>query len=181
MHRRALLLTALAALAPLSGARAQVAGRAERVTLAAPLTPGDIHVVPADFALYRVLTPETAIRYPIATPGPGRLESGSFTVGRKVEWPSWKPTPEMIARDPAHYAPYADGMPGGPDNPLGARALYLDRPDGTDSLLRIHGTNDPASIGQAVSNGCIRMLNPDVADLYDHTPLGTRVVIHPLP
>ena len=84
----------------------------------------------------------------------------------------------MIRRSPGKYARYAGGMPGGPRNPLGARALYLYR-DGKDTMYRIHGTNEPWSIGENVSSGCIRMFNQDVIDLYDRAPVGTRVVVRP--
>jgi lipoprotein-anchoring transpeptidase ErfK/SrfK len=118
----------------------------------------------------------SAIRYAV---GVGREEAlnfrGSAVIGRKSEWPSWTPTESMIARIPK-YKKYAGGMPGGVANPLGARALYLYR-DGQDTYFRIHGTNEPESIGQAVSSGCIRMLNQDVIDLYTRVPVGAPVVV----
>jgi lipoprotein-anchoring transpeptidase ErfK/SrfK len=92
-----------------------------------------------------------------------------------VEWPSWTPPEEMIERRP-ELAEYAEGMPGGPDNPLGARAMYLYQGK-RDTLYRIHGTNEPDSIGTAASSGCIRMLNEEVIDLYDRVRIGTRVVV----
>jgi lipoprotein-anchoring transpeptidase ErfK/SrfK len=95
----------------------------------------------------------------------------------KRQWPSWHPPVEMQARD-ARAREWRNGMPGGPSNPLGARALYLYR-NGRDTLYRIHGTNEPRSIGRAVSSGCIRLLNADVIDLYDRVPIGTRVVVLP--
>lgn len=85
----------------------------------------------------------------------------------------------MIRRDPDSYAKYSDGMPGGIDNPLGARALYLFDADGRDTYLRIHGTNEPRTIGTAVSNGCARLTNDHVRILYDHVELGTRVELYP--
>jgi lipoprotein-anchoring transpeptidase ErfK/SrfK len=99
------------------------------------------------------------------------------TVARKVEWPTWTPPQEMVDRDP-EAAPFADGMPGGLDNPLGARAMYLFR-GGQDTLYRIHGTNEPSSIGGAVSSGCIRMLNQDIIDLYQRVPKGREVLVLP--
>jgi hypothetical protein len=89
------------------------------------------------------------------------------------------PTNEMIARQPQLYAKWAGGMPGGIDNPLGARALYLFTPERGDTFLRIHGTREPQTIGTAVSNGCTRLVNDQVIDLYERVPLGTRVVLHP--
>ena len=97
----------------------------------------------------------------------------------KKEWPTWRPTKDMIARDPVAYSKFVDNdyiMPGGPNNPLGARALYLFQ-NGVDTYFRIHGTTQPSSIGQSVSNGCIRMLNEHVQDLYDRVPVGTVVTV----
>jgi lipoprotein-anchoring transpeptidase ErfK/SrfK len=90
-------------------------------------------------------------------------------------WPRWLPPIEMTQRD-IKAAVWLNGMPGGPENPLGARALYL-HADNVDTLYRIHGTNEPHSIGKAMSSGCIRMLNQDVAELFDQVPVGTRVVV----
>ncbi len=119
-----------------------------------------------------------AIRYGVGV-GRGRLyHAGTFTVERKAEWPRWRPTPAMIRRDPERYEPYADGMPGGRDNPLGARALYLYDEHGRDTYLRIHGTNQPRTIGSAVSNGCARLVNEDIIDLYPRVKMGARVVLH---
>lgn len=198
MNRRH-LLTTLAALPMLS---APALLRAQPATMAAPapataaplppiapqffptevsvrseFAPGSIIVVSQQFFLYHIIAPRKAVRYGVAV---GRAElvfRGQAEVGRKVEWPSWKPTPEMIARSPARYARYADGMPGGPKNPLGARALYLYQ-NGRDTAIRIHGTTEPESIGHAVSNGCIRMVNEHVIALYDAVPLGTPVMMY---
>ncbi len=135
---------------------------------------GQIHIVPQTRFLYLTLGNATAIRYGVAIGRESLRYSGESVVGRKVEWPSWRPTPEMIARNPDAYARYADGMPGGPSNPLGARALYLYQ-NGYDTAIRIHGTTEPQSIGKAVSNGCFRMYNSHVVDLYDRVPMGTPV------
>ena len=94
----------------------------------------------------------------------------------KAKWPTWTPTPEMLAIH-ENYKQWATGMPGGPDNPLGARAMYLIQADGTDQQFRIHGTPAPSTIGQASTSGCFRMLNIDVIDLYDRVNIGTRVVV----
>ena len=148
------------------------------VRLDAGLSPGEIHVLPNRFQLYWTLADGEAIRFAIGVGRPGLYHAGRFVVGDKREWPSWKPTPAMIERDPAAYARYADGMPGGPDNPLGARALYLFDEAGRDTFLRIHGTNDPRTIGTAVSNGCARLTNDHIVLLYDLVPIGTRVFLY---
>lgn len=140
---------------------------------------GEIHVVPDTFMLYWTLPGGRAIRYMVGIGRPGLYEAGEFYVGAKKEWPSWTPTPEMIERDPESYAQFADGVPGGVDNPLGARALYLFQPGRGDTFLRIHGTDAPATIGTAVSNGCARLVNDQVVDLYNRVPLDTRVVLYP--
>jgi lipoprotein-anchoring transpeptidase ErfK/SrfK len=101
--------------------------------------------------------------------------AGIAKIGRKVEWPVWTPPRSMVARKP-ELARWAGGMPGGPENPLGARAIYLFA-GGRDTLFRIHGTNEPWSIGQAASSGCIRMLNNEVTALYDEVRLGDKVIV----
>ena len=97
-------------------------------------------------------------------------------VGRKAEWPGWTPPKEMIARERVKGRILPAFMEGGPENPLGARALYLYR-NGADSMFRIHGTNQPWTIGQNMSSGCIRMMNEDVTDLYERADRGTKVVV----
>ncbi|ARE39123.1 ErfK/YbiS/YcfS/YnhG family protein/Tat domain protein [Rhodovulum sp. P5] len=141
--------------------------------------PNEIHVVARDHALYWTLPKNRAFRYPVAVGRDGLYEPGVFYVGAKKEWPKWKPTPEMIERDPRAYKRYEDGMPGGPGNPLGARAIYLFTEGGADSMLRIHGTNDLSGLGRSVSNGCVRMANSHVTHLYEQVPMHTRVVLHP--
>lgn len=142
------------------------------------LAVGSIIVVSDRFFLYHIIAPGVARRYGVAV---GRSElqfRGQAVVGRKVEWPSWRPTPEMVARSPGHYAQYAtSGMPGGPRNPLGARAMYLFQ-NGHDTAIRIHGTTEPSSIGHAVSNGCLRMVNDHVIELYAQVPIGTPVTVY---
>jgi lipoprotein-anchoring transpeptidase ErfK/SrfK len=138
--------------------------------------PGTIVVDPWDRYLYLVLEGDRAIRYRIGVGEEGRNFSGSATIQRKAEWPSWTPTPNMLRTEPELYEPWRNGMPGGLENPLGARALYLYR-NGRDTLYRIHGTYAPWSIGQGISAGCIRMFNQDAADLYDRVDIGTRVVV----
>jgi lipoprotein-anchoring transpeptidase ErfK/SrfK len=130
--------------------------------------PGSIVVDTANKFLYLVKGQGRAIRYGIGVGRPGFVWSGVKTVSRKAEWPDWTPPKEMLARRPD----LPRHMEGGPENPLGARALYLG-----SSLYRIHGTNEPYTIGQNVSSGCIRMMNEDVIDLYDQVKVGARVVV----
>ncbi len=149
------------------------------VSIRAGFAPYEIHVLPSRFALYFTQEGNRAIRYTVGIGRPGLYHAGAFNVGAKKEWPSWKPTAEMIEREPDRYAQFADGMPGGIDNPLGARALYLFEPGRGDTMLRIHGTNDPTTIGRAVSNGCARLVNDQIVELYDRVPIGARVFLYP--
>jgi lipoprotein-anchoring transpeptidase ErfK/SrfK len=134
--------------------------------------PGTIIVVTAERHLYLVQGSGRAIRYGIGVGRDGFQWQGLVNITRKAEWPDWTPPPEMIQRQP--YLPRF--MAGGPGNPLGARAMYL----GT-TVYRIHGTNRPDTIGTAVSSGCFRLVNADVADLYERVPVGTKVVIRQKP
>jgi lipoprotein-anchoring transpeptidase ErfK/SrfK len=137
--------------------------------------PGTI-VIDADrHFLYFVLPDFQAIRYGIGVGRDGFGWAGVVSVGRKAEWPTWTPPASMIERDP-RLAEYAGGMPGGPDNPLGARAIYLYE-DGRDTIYRIHGTSEPWSIGLSVSSGCFRMVNEDVIDLYERVERGAKVIV----
>jgi|TARA_R110002049_G_scaffold29972_6_gene102176 lipoprotein-anchoring transpeptidase ErfK/SrfK len=148
------------------------------IEMGAGARPYEIHVDPDEFALYWTLPDNTAMRYVVGVGRPGLYEAGEFFVGARKEWPSWTPTPGMIERQPELYAKHADGMAGGLENPLGSRALYLFQPDRGDTFLRIHGTNDPATLGQRVSNGCARLVNDQMVDLYNRIPMGTRVVLY---
>ena len=139
--------------------------------------PGTIIVDPGKFYVYRIEGDGAATRYGANVGRDGFLWSGDAYVGRKSEWATWTPPKEMIERHP-EKAVWADGMPGGPDNPLGARALYLFE-NGADTLYRIHGTIEPESIGKAASSGCIRMLNEDIVSLYDKVEVGTPVIVRP--
>lgn len=126
--------------------------------------------------LYLIESRTRARRYGV---GVGRIAlawSGTAKIRRKAKWPSWTPTQNMIKREPEKYAKYAGGVPGGPNNPLGARALYLYKGK-RDTYYRIHGTTAPWTIGTASSNGCIRMINDHVIDLYDRVPMGSTVVV----
>jgi lipoprotein-anchoring transpeptidase ErfK/SrfK len=129
---------------------------------------GTVIIVTNERFLYVVQGNNRAIRYGIGVGREGFQWSGLQRISRKQEWPDWRPPPEMIQRQP--YLPRF--MAGGPGNPLGARALYLGA-----TVYRIHGTNQPDTIGHAVSSGCFRLVNSDVIDLYDRVPVGTRVII----
>ncbi len=141
--------------------------------------PGEIHVVPDRFELYWTMPDAQAWLYKIRVGRAGLYESGRFYIGAKKEWPSWTPTPDMIAREPEKYEQHKDGMDGGPNNPLGARALYLFQEGKGDTFLRIHGTNDPATIGRAVSNGCAGLTNEQIRHLYDRVPMESTVFLYP--
>ena len=130
--------------------------------------PGTIIIDTGNTALYYVLGQGRAIRYGVGVGRQGFTWAGTQTISRKAEWPDWYPPSEMIARQP--YLPRF--VAGGPGNPLGARAMYLG-----SSEYRIHGTNDPTTIGKFVSSGCIRMTNEDVSDLFSRVDVGTRVVV----
>lgn len=138
--------------------------------------PGTIVVDTANHFLFLVEGFGKARRYGIGVGRAGLSLKGEAIVERKAKWPSWRPTANMIQRNPRKYAKYAGGVPGGPRNPLGSRALYLYR-NGRDTMYRIHGTTEPSSIGRSVSNGCVRMINAHVEDLFERVPLGTRVII----
>jgi lipoprotein-anchoring transpeptidase ErfK/SrfK len=140
----------------------------ELVAFSGRYAPGTVVVSTSERRLYYVLGNGQAIRYGVGVGRPGFTWSGMKTVTMKREWPSWTPPAQMLRRRPD----LPRHMKGGLDNPLGARALYLG-----SSLYRIHGSNEPESIGQAVSSGCIRMLNDDVVDLYQRVRVGTRVVV----
>ena len=130
--------------------------------------PGTIVINSTERRLYYVLPDGKAMRYGVGVGRPGFDWAGSQSITRKAEWPSWTPPAQMLKRRPD----LPRHMAGGPDNPLGARAMYLG-----STLYRIHGSNEPETIGQAVSSGCIRMLNEDVIDLYERARVGTRVVV----
>ncbi|MCB2117421.1 MAG: L,D-transpeptidase [Rhodobacteraceae bacterium] len=147
------------------------------LTVRRDLVPGSIHVISSKHFLYYIDRKGVAIRYGVAVGKAELVFRGEAMVGKKVEWPDWRPTPEMIERNPKAYKKYEDGMPGGPTNPLGARAIYLYQ-DGRDTAIRIHGTIDPNSIGHSVSNGCLRMVNDHVIDLYNRVELGAPVTVY---
>ena len=137
--------------------------------------PGTIVVSTAERYLYLVQEGGQALRSGVGIGREGFAWSGRAEIARKAMWPTWTPPPEMVARDPV-AAPWAGGMPGGIGNPLGARALYIYQ-DGRDTIYRLHGTSDPATIGEAVSSGCVRLINQDVIDLYQRVPKGTPILV----
>jgi lipoprotein-anchoring transpeptidase ErfK/SrfK len=151
------------------------------VTYPSPAPPGTIVVDPGSHFLYLVQGGGQAIRYGVGVGSEGFGWSGLAMVHSKQEWPDWYPPTEMLQRKPElkeHMSQLQSGlgMPGGPDNPIGARALYLWQGN-KDTLYRIHGTNEPWTIGHNVSSGCIRLTNDDIADLYSRTPVGTKVIV----
>jgi len=154
----------------------QEGNRREEVAYSGDDRPGTIVVDTYARKLYLVMDGGRAMRYPIAVGREGLSFRGTGVISRKAEWPSWQPTANMIRTRPDLYAAYAGGLPGGLQNPLGARALYLYR-GGRDTMFRIHGTADAASVGYATSAGCIRLFNQDAIDLYNRTPSGTRVKV----
>lgn len=143
--------------------------RKQVVPYSGPHKPGTVVINSSERHLYLVQDDGTALRYGIGVGREGFGWRGDTAVSRKAEWPDWRPPAEMIARRPD----LPRFMPGGPSNPLGARALYLG-----SSLYRIHGTNEPHTIGKAVSSGCFRMINDDVVDLYSRVSVGARVVVN---
>lgn len=149
------------------------------VRVKADYAPGQLLVVPQSHFLYWVEEPRKAIRYGVGVGKAGLSFQGVAEIAVKKEWPTWRPTEEMIERDPKAYARFKDNdyvMPGGPSNPLGSRALYLFQ-NGRNTFYAIHGTTQPSSIGRSVSNGCIRMLNSHVEHLYERVPVGTKVTV----
>jgi lipoprotein-anchoring transpeptidase ErfK/SrfK len=149
--------------------------RRQEVAYLGPEAPGTIVVDTEQRFLYYVQGGRSAVRYGIGVGEEGRTLKGRARIGRKAEWPSWTPTENMMRRKP-HLRQYAGGVSGGLHNPLGAAALYLYQ-GGQDTMFRLHGTNEPWTIGQAVSSGCIRLTNDDIVDLYSRASVGTTVMI----
>jgi lipoprotein-anchoring transpeptidase ErfK/SrfK len=134
--------------------------------------PGTIIVYTSERHLYLVQGNNRALRYSVGVGRDGFQWAGLHRISRKAEWPDWTPPPEMISRQP--YLPRF--MAGGPGNPMGARALYIG-----ETVYRLHGTNQPQTIGSAVSSGCFRLVNNDIIDLYERVPLGTRIIVKHAP
>lgn len=139
--------------------------------------PGTIIVDPANYFVYRIEGDGLATRYGANVSRPGFLWSGEVYVGRKAEWPTWTPPKEMIARQP-EARKYAGGMPGGLDNPLGARVLYLYK-NGVYTVYTIYSTSDPETIGTGITSGCTGLLSQDMIHLYSRTPIKTKVIMLP--
>ena len=150
----------------------------QRVEARAGLLPGDIHVDAIARYLYHVLPDGSAMRYGVGV-ARGRLyEHGVYSIRRKAKWPRWRPTDDMIRREPEVYAQHAGGVPGGPDNPLGSRALYL-YVGNRDTYLRIHGTPFPRSVGGRASSGCVRMVMAHINALFDEVSVGAMAHLYP--
>jgi Uncharacterized protein conserved in bacteria len=148
----------------------------KKVRIQTSEAPGTIIINTSTKYLYFVEGKNRATRYGVGVGRDGFGWSGTVRVGRKAEWPDWWPPKEMIARERRKGRILPEMMPGGEDNPLGARALYLYK-GGRDTIYRIHGTNQPWTIGQNMSSGCIRMMNEDVIHLYKRTPVGAKVIV----
>lgn len=182
MRRRTFIASSLAATAlpQLVGAKtAAFDATPQEVRIKRQYQPGQLLILPRSHYLYFVTAPGKALRYGVGVGKAGLEFKGTATIAVKKEWPTWRPTDEMIERDPKAYERFignTEAQAGGPGNPLGARALYLFQ-NGRDTFFRIHGTTSPGSIGRSVSNGCIRMLNEHVKDLYDRVPIGTVVTV----
>jgi len=141
--------------------------------------PFEVHVDPNKFFMYWTLPDNKAIRYVTGVGRDDLYHPGEFRVAAMKEWPRWTPSPDMLKREPELYNKFRVGMKGGLDNPLGARAMYLYTKSGRDSLMRLHGTDNPRTIGGAVSNGCARLVNTQIVELYEKVTIGTRVVLNP--
>lgn len=141
------------------------------------LTPGDIHVDAVARYLYHIRDDGTAMRYGVAIARGNLYEPGTYTIKRKVKWPTWTPTAAMIKRDPELYAQHADGVDAGPKNPLGSRALYLFQGN-RDTYLRIHGSPSPRSIGGRASSGCVRMIMAHINGLYENVNTGVTARLY---
>lgn len=149
-----------------------------RVEAREGLTPGSIHVDAVARFLYHIEPGGTAMRYGVAIARGQLYTPGVYTIKRKVKWPSWTPTQNMIERDPEIYAQHAGGVEPGPENPLGSRAFYL-YVGSRDTYLRIHGTPEPRTIGGRASSGCVRMVMPHINDLYEHVQTGVTAYLYP--
>jgi len=148
----------------------------QRVRFVSDEKPGTIIIDSKDKYLYLIEDGNSAMRYGVGVGREGFGWQGKVRIGRKAEWPTWIPPKEMREREKKNGRILPVSMKGGPKNPLGARAMYL-YDGGQDTMFRIHGTSEPWTIGYNVSSGCIRMVNADVADLYERAPVGTQVIV----
>lgn len=149
-----------------------------RVEAKPGLRVGDIHVDAVARYLYHIEPDGTAMRYGVAIARGDLYSPGTYSIRRKAKWPGWTPTANMIKRDPELYAQYSGGMEGGPENPLGSRALYL-YVGGRDTYLRIHGSPYPSSIGGRASSGCVRMVMAHINGLYENVDVGATAHLYP--
>ncbi|MEO1637705.1 MAG: L,D-transpeptidase [Pseudomonadota bacterium] len=149
----------------------------QRVQANEGLRPGDIHVDAVARYLYHIEPEGTAMRYGVAIARGNLYEPGTYTIRIKRKWPTWRPTDEMIERDPDSFEQFKDGMDGGPRNPLGSRAFYLFE-GRRDTYLRIHGTPSPRSIGGRASSGCVRMVMAHINDLYEQVTPGATAYLY---
>jgi len=149
----------------------------QRVEANDGLRPGDIHVDAVARYLYHIGGDGTAMRYGVAIARGNLYEPGTYTIRRKAKWPTWTPTAAMIKRDPGIYTQHADGMNGGPNNPLGSRAFYL-FVGNRDTYLRIHGSPQPRSIGGRASSGCVRMVMAHIIGLYGQVQTGSTAYLY---
>ncbi|MDQ0438039.1 lipoprotein-anchoring transpeptidase ErfK/SrfK [Kaistia dalseonensis] len=161
---------------PVPGAAIPYKYQRQRVRYETNEKPGTIIIHSDDKFLYLVEGDGKALRYGVGVGREGFGWRGNVKIGRKAEWPTWTPPPEMRQRERKKGRILPVSMQGGPQNPLGARAMYL-YDGGRDTMFRIHGTSEPWTIGHNVSSGCIRMVNADVSDLYERAPVGTRVIV----
>ena len=178
-RRHFLATTAATALFAGAATAAEFDPTPQQVRIKKEFLPGQLLILPRSYYLYFVTDSRKAMRYGIGVGRAGLEFTGTATIQVKKEWPTWRPTNEMIERSPQSYGRFAGNnyeQPGGDDNPLGARALYLFQ-NNVDTYFRIHGTTAPETIGHSVSNGCIRMLNEHVIDLYERVPVGTIVTV----
>ncbi len=159
------------------GAAVPMKYKRQRVRYVTDEAPGTIIIDSDAKFLYLVEGDNRAMRYGVGVGREGFGWQGRVKIGRKAEWPTWTPPPEMRQREKQKGRILPASMKGGPKNPLGARAMYL-YDGGRDTMFRIHGTSEPWTIGHNVSSGCIRMVNNDVADLYERAPVGTRVIVN---
>lgn len=162
-------------IAPIKDSQIAVKYRRQAVDFQSPYKPGTIVVDLDQKFLYVTVSESTAIRYGISAPKNPELWYGRVTVHHKALWPKWMPTQSMLKANPS-YLQFQNGMNPGIDNPLGARALYL-YANNKDTLYRIHGTSEWWSIGKNNSEGCFRLLNEDIIDLYDRVPNGSKVIV----
>ncbi len=149
----------------------------QRVEAKVGLKPGDIHVDAVARYLYHIEPEGTAMRYGVAIAKGDLYEPGTYSIRIKRKWPTWRPTDEMIERDPDAFEQFADGMDGGPTNPLGSRAFYL-FVGNRDTYLRIHGTPYPRSIGRRASSGCVRMVMAHIIGLYENVQVGSSAYLY---